>query len=62
MGGKCCVFKISHTADAMQKACMKVFSELSKRGYEFDDRIPSLERYKMEMVSEHYCEICVPIL
>jgi len=62
MGGKYCVFKISHTADAMQKAWMKIFSELSKRGYEFDDRRPSLERYKMEMVSEHYCEICVPIL
>ena len=62
IGGKYCVFKISHTVDAMQKAWMKIFSELSKRGYEFDDRRPSLERYKMEMVSEHYCEICVPIL
>jgi len=62
MDGKYCVFKIGHTADAMQKAWRKIFSELSKKGYEFDDRRPIIERYKAEMVSENYCEICVPIL
>ncbi len=62
MGGKYCVFKIKHTADAVQKAWMKLFSELSKRNHEFDDRRPILERYVAQMISEHYCEICAPIL
>ncbi|EKQ52239.1 MULTISPECIES: GyrI-like domain-containing protein [unclassified Clostridium] len=62
IGGKYCVFRISHTADAMQKAWMEIFSELSKRNYEFDDRRPILERYAMEMINKHHCEICVPIL
>jgi len=62
IGGKYCVFKISHTVDAMQKAWMEIFSELSKRNYEFDDTRPILERYAMPMINEHCCEICVPIL
>lgn len=61
-GGKYCVFKISHTADAMQKAWREIFPELSKRNYEFDDRRPIFERYAMQMINKHYCEICVPIL
>lgn len=61
-GGKYCVFKINHTADAVQKAWMEIFSELAKRNYEFDDRRPILERYAMQMIKNHYCEICVPIL
>ena len=62
MGGKYCVFKISHTADAMQKAWLEVFTELAKRNYEFDDRRPVMERYAAQMINKHYCEICVPIL
>jgi DNA gyrase inhibitor GyrI len=62
IGGKYCVFKINHTVDAMQKAWMEIFSEVSKRNYEFDDRRPILERYAMQMINKHYCEICVPIL
>jgi len=62
IGGKYCIFKINHTADAVQKAWMEIFSELSKRKYEFDDRRPILERYAMQMINKHYCEICVPIL
>ncbi|BCZ46558.1 DNA gyrase inhibitor [Clostridium gelidum] len=62
IGGKYCVFKISHTVDGMQKAWMEIFPELSKRNYEFDNRRPILERYAMQMINKHYCEICVPIL
>ncbi|MBU5440125.1 GyrI-like domain-containing protein [Tissierella sp. MSJ-40] len=62
VGGKYCVFKINHTVDAMQKAWMGIFSELSKRNYKFDDRRPILERYAVQMINEHYCEICMPIL
>lgn len=62
IGGKYCVFKISHTVDAMQKAWIEIFPELLKRNYEFDDKRPILERYEMKMINKNYCEICVPIL
>ncbi|AGX42652.1 AraC family transcriptional regulator [Clostridium saccharobutylicum] len=62
IGGKYCVFKINHTVDAIQKAWMEIFSELSKRNYEIDDRRPILERYEIQMINKHFCEICVPIL
>ncbi|WP_017415860.1 AraC family transcriptional regulator [Clostridium tunisiense] len=62
IAGKYCVFKISHTMDAMQKAWMEIFSELLKRNYEFDDKRPIFERYAVQMRNKHYCEICVPIL
>jgi len=50
------------TVDAMQKAWIEIFSELSKINCKFDDRRPILERYAMQMLNKHYCEICVPIL
>lgn len=62
IGGRYCVFIISHTVDAVQNAWMEIFSELSKRKYEFDDRRPIVERYAMQMINKHQCEICVPIL
>lgn len=62
IGGKYCVFKISHTIEAMQKAWIEIFSELLKRNYEIDNRRPILERYATQMVNRHCCEICVPIL
>ncbi len=62
IGGKHCVFKISHTVDAVQRAWMEIFPELSKRNYEFDYRRPIIERYAIQMINKHCCEICVPIL
>lgn len=62
IGGKYCVFKISHTAATVKKAWNEIFPELSKRNYEFDDRRPIIERYAMPMINKHYCEICIPIL
>ena len=62
IGGKYCVFKISHTIDAMQKAWMEIFPELLKRNYELDNRRPLFERYAIQVINKHYCEICVPIL
>lgn len=60
--GRYCVFIIGHTVDAVKNAWMEIFSELSKRKYEFDDRRPIVERYAMQMINKHKCEICVPIL
>lgn len=61
IGGNYAVFKISHTAEAVQKAWIEIFPELIKQGYQFDETRPILERYIVEMVNNHYCEICVPI-
>ena len=60
-GGSYAVFKISHTSEAVQKAWLTIFPELLSQGYQFDETRPVLERYIVEMVSNHYCEICVPI-
>lgn len=63
IGGRYCVFfTINHTADAIQKAWMEIFLELSKANYEFDAGRPILERYALKMINKHLCEICVPIL
>jgi DNA gyrase inhibitor len=62
IGGRYCVFKINHTALAMQQAWMEIFSQLSKANYEFDAGRPILERYAFKMINKHLCEICVPIL
>lgn len=59
-GGKYAIFTVKHTAEDIQKAWSGIFSELSNYGYQIDDR-PIIERYIVEMVSNHYCEICVPI-
>lgn len=61
VGGKYTVFKINHTAEAVQKAWIDIFPELSRRGYQFDESRPIIERYIVQMVNNHYCEICVPI-
>lgn len=62
VGGRYSVFKISHTADAVQQAWIEIFPELVKQGCQFDDTRTVLERYAVEMVNYNFCEICVPIL
>ncbi|MGE5397497.1 MAG: AraC family transcriptional regulator, partial [Chitinophagales bacterium] len=60
-GGKYAVFKINHTAEAVQKAWVDIFPELLRQGFQFDEARPIIERYIVHMVNNHYCEICVPI-
>lgn len=61
IGGKYAVFRIKHTAEEVQKAWLTIFHELYNQNYHLDETRPILERYRNEMVKEHYCEICVPI-
>ncbi len=60
-GGRYSVFKISHTAEAVQQAWFEIFPEIARHGYQFDETRTVLERYAVEMVNSHYCEIYVPI-
>ena len=55
------VFKIDHTAEAVQKAWFDIFPELSRQGYQFDEARQIIERYVVKMINHHHCEICVPI-
>lgn len=61
LGGKYAVFKIKHTAEEVQKAWAEIFPNLLREGYQFDDSRLILERYVVQMINDHYCEICVPI-
>ncbi|WP_429084210.1 hypothetical protein [Brassicibacter mesophilus] len=40
---------------------MDIFPELSRQGYQFDKERPIIERYIVEIVNNHCCEICVPV-
>ncbi|WP_311316154.1 GyrI-like domain-containing protein [Domibacillus indicus] len=59
-GGKYAIHEVKHTAEDIQKAWTNIFSELSNGGYPIDDQ-PAFERYSREMLSNHICEIYVPI-
>jgi DNA gyrase inhibitor GyrI len=58
--GKYAVFEVTHTSEDIQKAYIKIPSTLSKEGLKYANK-PILERYTVEMVKNHLCEICVPI-
>ncbi|MGM9988790.1 MAG: GyrI-like domain-containing protein [Bacillaceae bacterium] len=59
-GGDYVVCKIKHTAEAIQKAWDEIFPYLHSKGYQIDNK-PVIERYTGEMITNHYCEICVPL-
>lgn len=61
VGGKYAVFKIHHTAEEVRKAWIDIFPELLKLGYQVDETRPIIERYIVQMVNHHHCEICVPV-
>ena len=60
-GGCYVVFLIEHTETAVQLAWSSCFSTLLELGYMLDETRPIIERYKKELVDQHYCELCVPI-
>lgn len=61
LGGKYAVFLIDHTAEAVQQAWLTIFPEIARLNYQFDTTRPILERYKVKLVQEHFCEICIPV-
>ncbi|MBY0062049.1 AraC family transcriptional regulator [Priestia aryabhattai] len=60
LGGEYGVLKVKHTDEDIQKAWSTIFIELHNYGYQLDNR-PIFERYTAKMVSDHYCELCVPV-
>jgi len=61
-GGRYGVFTIDHTAEAVKQAWEEVFQQLFEESYMPDTSRPILERYKAELIEQHLCEICIPIL
>lgn len=60
-GGDYLIFKVEHTADAVQNAWNTMSTEIKKSGYTPDNK-PVIERYTSEMIKNHYCELCVTII
>ena len=61
-GGRYVTFLLEHTQEAVQRAWMESFAVLEKHGYVPDISHPMLERYGKQMVEDHRCEFCVPVL
>lgn len=59
-GGQYAVCKVKHTAEDVRKAWAEIYQTIQNEGYQIDQK-PMIERYTGEMLSVHYCEICVPI-
>lgn len=61
-GGSYLVFELEHTAKAIQEAWAKFPEKLNRLGYQLDPSRPVMERYFRQMVENHLCQLCVPIL
>lgn len=59
-GGYYAVYKIAHTAEDIQKSWSEIFIDLQNKGYSIDNK-PTIERYSKDMISNGYCELCIPI-
>ena len=59
-GGKYMIYDVKHTAEDIQKAYSEIFSSLQNNEFQLDNR-PMMEKYMGDMVSNPYCEICVPL-
>ena len=61
-GGKYAVFTIDHTADAVTNFWKSFPTEMANNGVKIDFSHPIMERYSVKMVSNGFCEMCVPIV
>lgn len=59
-GGKYAVFLLDHTTEAVNEFWGNVFSEIEKHHLAIRHE-PIIERYTLQMVDHHLCEILVPI-
>ncbi|PAK51426.1 GyrI-like domain-containing protein [Paenibacillus sp. 7541] len=58
--GEYLVCKIKHTAEHIEQAWKRIFQAMEHHGYRMDHK-PVIERYSEDLVSEGYCELCVPV-
>jgi len=60
LGGDYLICKVKHTAKDIQQAWHAIIPHLHTSGYVMDNK-PVIERYRWELLHQHYCEICVPV-
>ncbi len=59
-GGKYIIYEVKHTADDIQKAYSDIFQSLQNNRYRMDNK-PIMEKYIGDMVTNPFCQICVPV-
>ncbi|MEK4661214.1 GyrI-like domain-containing protein [Priestia sp. FSL H7-0729] len=59
-GGDYLICKVRHTAEAIQQAWNVIIPHLQTSGYQMDNKAV-MERYRWELLNQHWCEICVPV-
>ncbi|MGO4729466.1 AraC family transcriptional regulator [Paenibacillus sp. 2KB_22] len=59
-GGDYLICKVRHTAEDIQQAWRVIIPHLQTSGYRMDSK-PVIERYRWELLHQHWCEICVPV-
>lgn len=60
LGGDYLICKVRHTAEDIQLAWNVMIPHLQTSGYAVDTK-PVVERYRWELLNQHFCEICVPV-
>lgn len=60
-GGEYIVCKVKHTAEDIKKAWAEIIPAILNSGYQIDNK-PIIERFSLEMINNHYCELCVPVI
>lgn len=60
-GGDYLIVTLMHTQDAIQ-ACYRAIDHLLQDAQvNFDESRPILEKYDAKLLSQHQCEICIPV-
>jgi len=59
-GGDYLICKVRHTAEDIQQAWRVIIPHLQTSSYQMDSK-PVIERYRWELLHQHWCEICVPV-
>ncbi|WP_368659328.1 GyrI-like domain-containing protein [Metabacillus halosaccharovorans] len=59
-GGKYLVYEVNHTAVDIQKAYKNIFLAIQNNEFEMDNK-PIIERYTGDLITNPYCDICVPV-
>lgn len=61
-GGSYAIVTIKHTAEAIQKAWAEIIPVLYSSGHQIDPIRPVMERYTGELINNHLCQLCIPVL
>lgn len=60
-GGLYLILRIEHTSQAVQNLYMRLHELVSESRYEYDNTRVIMERYIVNVVEQHECDICIPI-